>query len=149
MIYIKDGVVTLQDKGLPPGAMVYCRGAVTSEEAAMMTLQWRCSADLPTRQAVQMAREASRRCFILPETVSHPAVDYQVMSLAYLLMAYGLAPEPHEPARIITERKRAIGKASAAVGRPAGLALPGDYGADTGIPDTLATTAAEPAMVAT
>ena len=60
----------------------------------MVTLRWRCSADLPTRQAMQMARDALRRGFVLPETVSHPAIESQVMSLAYLLMAYGLVPEP-------------------------------------------------------
>ena len=115
--------------------MVYCHGAVASEEAAMVTLRRRCSADLPTRQAVQMAREALRRGFVLPETVSHPAIDNQVMSLAYLLMAYGLVPEPRGPDRIITRRKSAavtaIARTQAAAAQPAEPAPPPDYGADT------------------
>ena len=97
MIYIKDGSVARQDKGCHPESWFTAMAPVASEEAVMITLRWRCSADLPTRQAVQMARDALRRGFALPETVSHPAIDSQVMSLAYLLMAYGLVPEPRGP----------------------------------------------------
>jgi len=89
----------------------------------MVTLRRRCSADLPTRQAVQMAREALRRGFVLPQTVCHPAIDDQVMSLAYLLTAYGLVSEPREPDRIIAKCKSAAvsarGKLPAAADRPA------------------------------
>ncbi len=119
----------------------------------MVALRWRCSADLPTLQAVQMAREALRRGFILPETVSYPAIDSQVMSLAYLVMAYGLATELREPDRITIKRKRAavtsIGKTWAAADQSAALARPWDYGAHTGLSDTLAGTTAELAMVET
>ena len=119
----------------------------------MVSLRWRCSADLPTLQAVQMAREALRRGFVLPETVSFPAIDSHVMSLAYLLMAYGLVTEPREPDRITTKRRRAavtpIGKTRAAEDRSATLAPPWNYGANTGCSDTLAGTAAERAMVET
>ena len=101
----------------------------------MVTLRRRCSADLPTRQAVQMAREALRRGFVLPQTVCHPAIDDQVMSLAYLLTAYGLVSEPREPERIIAKCKSAAvsarGKLPAAADRPAEQAPPRDCGADT------------------
>ena len=82
-----------------------------------------------------MARDALRRGFALPETVfPHPAIDSQVMSLAYLLMAYGLVPEPRGPDdRVITRRQ----------------APPPDYGANTRFSDALAVTATEPAMVTT
>jgi hypothetical protein len=119
----------------------------------MVTLRRRCSADLPTRQAVQMAREALRRGFVLPQTVCHPAIDDQVMSLAYLLTAYGLVSEPREPDRIIAKCKSAAvsarGKLPAAADRPAEQAPARDCGADAGFSDTLAATAASPEMVAT
>jgi hypothetical protein len=134
MIYIKDGLVARQDKGCHLESWFTAMAPVASEEAVMIRLRWRCSADLPTRQAVQMARDALRRGFALPETVSHPAIDSQVMSLAYLLMAYGLVPEPRGPDDgIITRRK----------------APPPDYGANTRFSDVLAVTATEPAMVTT
>jgi hypothetical protein len=130
--------------------MVYCRDAEASEEAAMVTLRRRCSADQPTRHAMQMAREALRRGFVLPETVSHPVIEKQVMSLAYLLMAYGLVPEQREPDRIVTRRKSAavtaIARTQAAAAQPAEPARPPDYRAAPGFSDPLAATPAEPAM---
>ncbi len=98
-----------------------------------------------------MAREALSSGFILPETVSHAAIDSEVMSLAYLLMAYGLVPEPSESD--ITKHKRAAvtakGKTRAASDRRTKLGPPWDYGANTGFSDTFAIPEAERAMVET
>ena len=74
MIYIEGGPVLGRIKVVTRSHGLL-HGAVASEEAAIVTLRRRCSADLPTRQAVQMAREALRRGFVLPQTVCHPAID--------------------------------------------------------------------------
>ncbi len=112
----------------------------------MVTLRWRCSAELPTGGAVQMARDALRRGFVLPETVCHPAIDSQVMSLAYLLMAYEIVPEPRKPDTITGKRRSA---AVTVADRPGELTHAKDYSADTSLSDTIAVMAAEPAMVET
>ena len=119
----------------------------------MVTLRWKCSSGLPTLQAVQMAREALSHGFVLPETVFYAAIDSEVRSLAFLLMAYGLVSEPRESDTVITKHKRAsvtaTGKTRAASDRRTKLGPPWDYGANTGFSDTLAITAAERATVET
>jgi hypothetical protein len=45
-----------------------------------------------------MATDATRRCYVLPETMQHPEVRSQCVRLAYLIQAFGLAsakPAPH------------------------------------------------------
>ncbi len=55
---------------------------------------------MPSPEALQLATEVIRRRYILPETMRHPAVRSECLRLAYLIMAYGLAPpEPEGHAR--------------------------------------------------
>jgi hypothetical protein len=49
-------------------------------------------------EALQMATDATRRCYVLPETMQHPEVRAECMELAHLVQAFGLAstkPAPH------------------------------------------------------
>ena len=53
---------------------------------------------MPSPEALQMATDATRRCYVLPETMQHPEVRSQCVRLAYLIQAFGLAsakPAPH------------------------------------------------------
>jgi CheY-like chemotaxis protein len=47
---------------------------------------------MPSRAALQAATEAMARQYIMPETMTHPAVQALVRKLAYMIMAYGLVP---------------------------------------------------------
>ena len=53
---------------------------------------------LPSVEALQMAADALSRHYVLPETMRHPAVQSATRSLAYTLMAYGLAQTRPDPA---------------------------------------------------
>jgi CheY-like chemotaxis protein len=53
---------------------------------------------LPSVEALQMAADAMSRHYVLPETMLHPAIQSATRSLAYTLMAYGLAGPKPEPA---------------------------------------------------
>ena len=46
---------------------------------------------MPSPEALQMATDAMRRHYVLPETMEHPAVRSECLRLAYLIQAYGLA----------------------------------------------------------
>ena len=46
---------------------------------------------MPSTEALQMATDAMRRHYVLPETMEHPAVRSECLRLAYLIQAYGLA----------------------------------------------------------
>ena len=46
---------------------------------------------MPSPEALDMATAAIRRRNVLPETMEHPAVRAECLSLAYLIQAYGLA----------------------------------------------------------
>ena len=52
---------------------------------------------MPSPEALQMATDATRRCYGLPETMQHPEVGSQCLRLAYLIQAYGLASAKSEP----------------------------------------------------
>ena len=57
---------------------------------------------MPSPEALQMASDAMRRHYVLPETMEHPAVRAECLRLAYLIQAYGLAstkPKPQEKPR--------------------------------------------------
>jgi hypothetical protein len=45
----------------------------------------------PAPEALQMATDAMRRHYVLPETMEHPAVRSECLRLAYLIQAYDLA----------------------------------------------------------
>jgi hypothetical protein len=47
---------------------------------------------LPSPEALQLAMGVIRQRYALPETMEHPQVRSECMRLAYLIMAYGLAP---------------------------------------------------------
>jgi hypothetical protein len=61
---------------------------------------------MPSSEALQLATDAIYRCCLLPETMQHPAVKSECMTLAYLIQAYGLClqgsgaelPLPHSGA---------------------------------------------------
>ena len=46
----------------------------------------------PSPEALQLATDAIRRRCLLPETMQHPVVKSECISLAYLIQAYGLPP---------------------------------------------------------
>ncbi len=52
---------------------------------------------MPSREALQMATDATRRCYVLPETMQHPEVGSQCLRLAYLIQSYGLTTANAEP----------------------------------------------------
>jgi hypothetical protein len=45
---------------------------------------------IPSPEALQMATDAIRRCYVLPETMQHPEVKSECLRLAYLIQSYGL-----------------------------------------------------------
>jgi len=49
---------------------------------------------LPSPEALRLATAVIRRRYALPETMDHPQVRSECMRLAYMIMAYGLAPPP-------------------------------------------------------
>jgi hypothetical protein len=49
---------------------------------------------LPSSEALQLATDAIRRRYVLPETMAHPSVRSECMRLAYMIMACGLVPRP-------------------------------------------------------
>ena len=63
---------------------------------------------MPSPEALQMATEAMRRHYVLPETMEHPTVRSECLRLAYLIQAYGLASTKPEPQRR-GQRSRQIG----------------------------------------
>ena len=46
---------------------------------------------MPSPEALQMATDAIRRRYVLPETMQHPEVRSECLRLAYLIQAFGLA----------------------------------------------------------
>ena len=53
---------------------------------------------MPSPEALQMASDAIRRLYVLPETMQHPEVRSECLRFAYLIQAYGLAsakPKSH------------------------------------------------------
>jgi hypothetical protein len=46
---------------------------------------------MPSPEALQMATDAVRCRYVLPETMQHPEVRAECLRLAYLVQAYGLA----------------------------------------------------------
>ena len=46
----------------------------------------------PSAEALHLATAAIRRGYILPETMQHPIVQFECINLAFLIMAWGLAP---------------------------------------------------------
>ena len=46
----------------------------------------------PSPEALHLATTAIRRGYILPETMEHPVVKSESINLAFLIMAWGLAP---------------------------------------------------------
>jgi hypothetical protein len=50
------------------------------------------SMGLPSPEALQLATDAIKRRYVLPETTEHPQVRSECMRLAYMIMACGLAP---------------------------------------------------------
>ena len=63
---------------------------------AMLRSNW--PAGLAEPDAVQAAIDEICRHFILSETMTHPVIVEQAIGLAYLLSAYGLAPNEMERA---------------------------------------------------
>jgi hypothetical protein len=61
---------------------------------------------MPSTEALQMAIDAMRRHYVLPETMEHPAVKAECLRLAYLIQAYGLASTRPEPQHVETEKPR-------------------------------------------
>ena len=59
---------------------------------------------MPSTEALQMATDAMRRHYVLPETMEHPAVRSECLRLAYLIQAYGLASTKPEPQHAGTEK---------------------------------------------
>ena len=51
---------------------------------------------MPSAKALQIATEAVRRHYVLPETMRHSVVSAECLQLAYLIQAYGLASRPPE-----------------------------------------------------
>jgi hypothetical protein len=46
----------------------------------------------PSAEAWHLATAAIRRGYILPETMQHPVVQFECIDIAFLIMAWGLAP---------------------------------------------------------
>ena len=63
---------------------------------------------MPSTEALQMATDAMRRHYVLPETMEHPAVRSECLRLAYLIQAYGLASTKPEPQRAGTEKPQDV-----------------------------------------
>jgi hypothetical protein len=61
---------------------------------------------MPSTEAMQMATDAMRRHYVLPETMEQPAVKAECLRLAYLIQAYGLASTKPESQDDVTERQR-------------------------------------------
>jgi hypothetical protein len=61
---------------------------------------------MPSTEALQVATDAMRRHYVLPETMEHPAVRSECLRLAYLIQAYGLASIKSDPQRAGTEKPR-------------------------------------------
>jgi hypothetical protein len=64
---------------------------------------------MPSPEALQMASDAMRRHYVLPETMEHPAVRAECLRLAYLIQAYGLASTKPESQNHATEEQRDVG----------------------------------------
>lgn len=48
------------------------------------------SLGMPSREALRVATNATRRRYVLPETIQHHEVRSECLWLAYLIQAYGL-----------------------------------------------------------
>jgi hypothetical protein len=46
----------------------------------------------PAAEALHLATAMIRRGYVLPETIEHPIIKFESISLAILLVAWGLAP---------------------------------------------------------
>ena len=68
---------------------------------------------MPSPEALQMAIDAIRRRYVLPETMQHPEVGSECLRLAYLLQSYGLTTpilglqhvEPDKPLYAVSPRR--------------------------------------------
>jgi hypothetical protein len=67
------------------------RGVITLERAMPIERPHDAPLGMPSPEALQMATEAIRRRYVLPETMQHLVVRSECMRLAYLIQAYGLA----------------------------------------------------------
>ena len=69
---------------------------------------------MPSPEALQMATDAVRRRYVLPETMQHPEVGSECLRLAYLIQSYGLTTpklgpqhvEPDKPLYAVSPRQR-------------------------------------------
>ena len=55
---------------------------------------------MPSPEALQMATDAIRRRYVLPETMQHPEVRSECLRLAYLIQSYGLTTAKAEPRHV-------------------------------------------------
>ena len=55
---------------------------------------------MPSPEALQMATDAIRRRYVLPETMQHPEVRSECLRLAYLIQSYGLTTAKSEPRHV-------------------------------------------------
>ena len=63
------------------------------------------SLGMPSPEALQMATDAIRRRYILPETMQHPEVRSECVRLAYLIQSYGLTTAKSGPRRHVKPDK--------------------------------------------
>ena len=61
-------------------------------------------APLPSPEALQMATDAIRRRYVLPETMQHPEVRSECLRLAYLIQSYGLTTANAEPRHVEADK---------------------------------------------
>ena len=52
---------------------------------------------MPSPEALQLATDAIHRRYLLPETMQHPVVKSECISLAYFIQAYGLCLQGSAP----------------------------------------------------
>ena len=55
---------------------------------------------MPSPEALQMATDATRRCYVLSETMQHPEVRSECLRLAYLIQSYGLTTAKSRPRHV-------------------------------------------------
>jgi hypothetical protein len=70
--------------------------AVSVSDGSIAEVEYRLVADdqtvWPSAEARHLATAAIQRGYILPETMQHPAVQFECLDIAFLIMAWGLAP---------------------------------------------------------
>ena len=63
---------------------------------------------MPSPEALQMATDAIRRRYVLPETMQHPEVRSECLRLAYLIQSYGLTTAKAEPRHVEPDKRRCM-----------------------------------------